>query len=172
VTERLGIDYTTLRRINPNLYPIDFANLKAEFTARQIPINESATAAEALMADELSSRAARERSDGEGDCCRCQDKSRAERPRRRTHENLASAMRLSFTRSLRSDDPEVLKVNHHLKRWLGRSGPYLLGVVTAEIVNVGFDSTLVMSPTVHVFHAKKIYLSSGSRLRFEGGPSA
>ena len=126
-------------------------------------------AAEAMRADELSFRAARETTEGQRGRCCCQENLRADMPRRPTHENLANAMRSSFTRSLSADDPEVLQANHHLIRWFGKSGAYLIGVASTEDVFVGFDSTLVMSPTVHALHARKIHLSDGSRLRFESG---
>ena len=44
--------FQALRWINAEKYPLDFANLKAAFNARQIPIDESLNAADALMAAE------------------------------------------------------------------------------------------------------------------------
>src|SRR6188508_564238 len=44
--------FRVLRRMDAERCPLNFANIKAELAARQIPVGESATAADALMAAE------------------------------------------------------------------------------------------------------------------------
>lgn len=127
--------------------------------------------ADAMAADEAAFEE-QQRVQAERHHCSCQDAgSRSAEPRRRSrqHANLASLLRTAYPRARANDDPGVRHVHYHLRRWFSKPVRLLLGVAAVENIIVGMDGTLVMAPTVHVVRANMIQLSSGSRLRFEGG---
>ncbi len=127
-------------------------------------------ATDALTADDREFRQ-RRRDVGEPTTCSCQDPHAVQaRPvsRSRIQPHLTEALSSPYRRLAALDDPGVIQVYGHLSRWFDKPARYLVGVVRADNIIIGYDAVLVMSPTVSLVDVNLIDIGAGGRLRFQG----
>ena len=127
------------------------------------------TARDALLSDD---RAFRERRGdaAERSACACEDASAAPAARirrSRIQASLGEALASPSRKSSALDDPGVIHVYHHLARWFDKPARYLVGVIRAQNIFIGWDGILVMSPTVTVVDADVIDIADSGRLKFQ-----
>lgn len=103
--------------------------------------------------------------------CHCDDGRSQVKPvsRRRTQSNLSALLPERYRSSVEGPNSGVVHVYQHLRRWFDKPAMYLVGLVRAQGIVIGFDSTLTMDATVSVVHASFINISSGGRLKFLAG---
>jgi hypothetical protein len=82
---------------------------------------------------------------------------------------LTESLPSPFRGAIGVDDPSVIHVYHHLRRWIDKPARYLVGLVRAEGIVVHADAVLLMAPTVSVVDVSYIAIGSNGRLRFQGG---
>lgn len=89
--------------------------------------------------------------------------------RRRTQTHLSQALATSLGRAGRGSSVDVIHAYGHLRRWIDRVGPILIGVELANNIVVNAGALLVMSPTVQLLNADVITIKSAGTLRFDAG---